>query len=295
MVYSLAEKNSENLIDYIKNVHNLENTDYVTREFLDLMKKHKCDLCNKNRIDCSFNPWCPNRMYLSIMIDLDLKKDYLPDFCYSQHLWNLNNYLTGKVYNIEPIDIKLFLEDFIQLLEINLKIEPTMYNEIVKKMTKQKGKVNSIPRREKETDYFLLIADGILYHLDLNRLIVTVNLQNKVVQTEQELADIINLYGQYYNLKVEIIEELMGWWYLKISTPMKKLKNINILQEYSEKLQEFSEYAYSYLNDSMATFIIDIKTPLNKKWRDLKFSVSKIARVFETIIELTKKTAAKST
>lgn len=289
----MADDPSENLIDYIKNSHNIENADYVTQEFLDLMKKNKCDLCNKNRIDCSFNPWCPNRMYLSIMIDLDLKKDYLPDFCYSQHLWNLTNYLQGKVYNIEPIDIKLFLEDFIQILEINLNIEPSMYNkicnEIVKKMAKNKGKVNSIPRTEGNKDYFLFIADGVIYQIDLKRLIVTVNLQNKIVQTEQELVDIINLFGQYYGLKVEIIEELMGWWYLKIFIPVKKLKNLDILQEYSEKLQEFSEYVYYYLKDSIASFVIDIKTPLNKNWRNLKFSVSKLSSIFEIIVEFTKK------
>lgn len=293
----MAENPSENLTNYIKNSHNLENTDYVTREFLDLMKTHKCDLCNKNRIDCSFNPWCPNRMYLSIMIDLDVKGEDLPDFCYSQHLWNLNNYITGKVYNVEPIDAKLFLADFLQLLEINLRMEPSMYNkicnEIVKKMVKLKGKANYIPRTERNKGYFQFIADGIIYHIDLIRLIVTVNLQNKVVQTEEELADIINLYGQYYNLKVEINEELRGWWYLKISTPVKKLKNINILQEYNERLQEFSDYTYYYLNDSIASFIIDIKTPLNKNWKDLKFSVSKIAKIFEIILDLSKKTVTK--
>lgn len=291
----MEDQPSENLIEYIKNVKNIENTDYITKEFLDLMKKHKCDLCNKNRIDCSFNPWCPNRMYLSIMIDLDLKKDYLPDFCYSQHLWNLTNYLTGKVYNIDPIDVKLFLEDFMQVLEINLKVEPPMYNkicnEIVKKMGKLKGKVNQAPRTETNRDYFLFIVDGILYHIDLKRLIVTVNLQNKVVQSEQELADIINLYGQHFNYKVEISEELMGWWYLKISIPVKKIKNVNIVQEYSEKLQELSEYIHYYLSNNIVNFVIDIKTPLNKNWRNLKFSIAKITKIFEVVTDFTKNIA----
>lgn len=273
---------------------NIENLNFASKRFLELHRE-VCEICNKSRIDCSFNPHCENRMYLSMQIDLDFTKSELPDFCYSQHLWNLSNFLNGKTYSIEPIDVKLFLLDFGKLLEINLKVEPKAYNEIcneiIKKMTKLKGRVNSLSRIESPIPYFLFIADGILYSIDLTKEIVTVNALNKVIQAEQEFADIINLLGQFYNFKVEIGEEITGWWYLKIAIPAKKLKNINIIKELNEKLQEFLEYTQFFEKDNIINFIIDLKTPLNGNWKNRKFSIAKIKRIFEILYDLSKKIA----
>jgi hypothetical protein len=284
----------KNFIDYMEKSKNSENTNFASKRFLEL-HRDVCEVCNKSRIDCSFNPHCENRMYLSMQIDLDYKKSELPDFCYSQHLWNLSNFLNGKTYSIEPIDVKLFLEDFMKILEINLKVEPKAYNdicnEIVKKMTKLKGRVNFTSRIEGTIPYFLFISDGIIYSIDLKKEIVTINVLNKVLQEEQEFADIINLLGQFYNFKVEIIEEIAGWWYLKIAVPAKKLKNINIIKEINEKLQEFLEYTQFFEKDNIINFIIDLKTPSNENWKNMKFSIAKIKRIFELLFDLSKKIA----
>lgn len=270
----------------------LELLTFMSSEFLDMMRQ-KCEKCNKSRIECTFNPFCAERKLLSIQIVVGVDKKDLPDFCYSLHVENIAKYLTNKTYSIEPVDVKLFLPKFLEILEIKINLDPDSYeeicSEIVKKVSKYKGTIYSSYRNEDTITYFMFIADGVIYHIDFRRGIVTINLLNKVVTTEQELSDIIKLYSQHYNIKVEIIEEMEGWWYLKAFIPFKKLKNVNLLKDYKDKFQEFSDYVYYSVEGTIINYIIDVKTPLYQNWKETKFNVVKIKKIFELLNECFKK------
>ncbi|MHA1299418.1 MAG: hypothetical protein ACTSO9_08300 [Candidatus Helarchaeota archaeon] len=290
----MSKKYAEEFTKYIEKFNELGSLDYISREFLGLMRQ-KCFNCNRNRVECAFQPHCENRKYMNVMVHMKLDLNDIPDFCYSQQLRNINDYLTGKAYLIEPIDYKVFLSDFVQILNIKLKSEHKKKNilisEIIKNISTLKGKVYKVKHREDIKDYFMFITDGIIYHIDLIREIVTINLRNKIIETEEELTDIIDLFSQYYNVKVEIIEEMRGWWYLKAIIPSKKLKSENIIIEYKNKIQEFSEFVNYYPNNDFFYFLIDIKNPNYKKWKDLKISVSNLNEIFILLNGLSKKIA----
>lgn len=270
----------------------LGSIDYISQEFLGLMRQ-KCYNCNKSRVECAFQPHCENRKYINVMIEMKVNLNDIPAFCYSQQLRNIKDFLDGKAYLIEPIDYKVFLSDFINLLNIKMKLELKNYdkilNEIIKKISDLKGNVYKIQRKGEKINYFMLIAEGYIYYFDLKKAIVTINLHNKAIQTEDELKNIIDLYSQYYNIEIEIIEEMTGWWYIKAAIPSKKLKSDKIINDYKEKIQEFSEFVNFYSEDSLIYFLIDIKTPLNQKWKDNKLSVSKLSEIFKLLNELFKK------
>ncbi|MFX1294553.1 MAG: hypothetical protein ACFFD2_06845 [Promethearchaeota archaeon] len=230
---------------------------------------------------------------MSIQIDLGIDKKDLPDFCYSLHVNNISNYLMNKIYSIEPVDVKVFLSKFIEILGTKINLGSDSYedisNELMKRVGKFKGNIYSAYRNEDRISYFMFIADEVIYYIDFKRGIVTVNLQNKLITTEQELSDLINLYSQCYNIKVEIIEEMEGWWYLKASIQFKKLKSMNPIKESSEKFQEFSDYVYYSIDGNILNFVLDVKTPLNQNWKDKKLSAIKIKKIFEILNDLFKK------
>ncbi|NVM05133.1 MAG: hypothetical protein HWN67_22625 [Candidatus Helarchaeota archaeon] len=290
----MSKKYSKEFNDYLEKFNELGSIDYISREFLGLMRQ-KCYNCNKSRVECAFQPHCENRKYMNIMIEMKVNLSDIPAFCYSQQLRNIQDFLDGKAHLIEPIDYKLFFSDFIKLLNIKLEIESKNYdklfNEIITKINKLKGKIYKIQRKEDKINYFLLIADGIIYYFDLKKEIVTINLQNKAIETEYELKDVIELYSKYFNIEIEIIEEMTGWWYLKASIPSKKLKSDKIINDYKEKIQEFSEFVNFFHDDSLIYFLIDIKTPLNQNRKLYKLTVSKLGEIFKSLNELSKKVA----
>ncbi|MFX1451857.1 MAG: hypothetical protein ACFFCM_13505 [Promethearchaeota archaeon] len=288
----MSKKYSKEFNNYLEKFDEFGSIDYISREFLGLMRQ-KCYNCNKSRVECAFQPHCENRKYMNVMIEMKVNPNDLPAFCYSQQLRNIKDFLDGKAYLIEPIDYKVFLSDFIEILNIKIKVETKNYekllNEIIKKLTDLKGKVNTIRRKGEKKYYFMLIARGIIYYIDLQKEIVTINLQNKAIETENELKDVIELYKQYYNIEIEIIEEMTGWWYLKAVISFKKLKNEKLIIDYKEKIQEFSEFVNYFLEDGSVYFLIDIKTPLSLKWKDNKLTISKLSEIFKSLDELSKK------
>ncbi len=290
----LSKKYSKEFNEYLEKFNELGSIDYVSREFLGLMRQ-KCYNCNKSRVECAFQPHCENRKYMNVMIEMKVNLNDIPAFCYSQQLRNIKDFLDGKAHLIEPIDYKLFLSDFIELLSIKLKIESKNYekllNEITTKIKNMKGKIYKIHRKGEKFNYFMLIAGGIIYYIDLMKEVVTVNLQNKAIETENELKDIIKLYCQYFNIDVEIIEEMAGWWYLKTTFPSKKLKSDKIFYDYKEKIQEFSNFINFFQEDAIVYFLIDIKTPLSQNWKHSRLTVIKLGEIFKSLNELSKKIA----
>ncbi|MFX0011707.1 MAG: hypothetical protein ACFE9R_15445 [Candidatus Hermodarchaeota archaeon] len=291
----MSKKYSSEFTEFIEKFNELGSLEYISNEFLSLMRQ-KCFNCNRNRVECAFQPHCENRKYMNIMIHMKMNLNDIPSFCYSQQLRNLKDYLTGKAYLIEPIDYKVFLQDFLELLDIKFKSEQTKKNEtildeIIKKIRILKGNVHIIDKKQGNQPYFMFIADGIIYYIDFQRDIVTINLNNKIIETEDELSDLIKLYSKFFNINTEIIEEMAGWWYLKVTIPSKQLKSENILNEYIEKIQKFSGYSNFFSENGTIKFFIDLKTPKNQKWDILKFKVSNLLSIFKLLGDLSKKIA----
>ncbi|MHA1378481.1 MAG: hypothetical protein ACTSRG_08875 [Candidatus Helarchaeota archaeon] len=288
----MSKKYSGEFAKFLEKFNELGSLEYISNEFLSLMRQ-KCFNCNKNRVECAFQPHCENRKFLNIMIHIKMNLNDIPSFCYSQQLRNIKDFLNGKAYLIEPVDYKVFLQDFIEILDIKLKSKSVDYNflknEIIKNISILKGKVYSVDRKMKNSRYFMFLADSIIYQIDFEQEVVTINLNEKIVETEEELSEIINLYSQYFNIDVEIVEEMVGWWYLKIALPSKRLKSENILVEYKEKIQEISEFANFFPENGTIIFLIDLKTPKNLKWKNLKFKVSDLFNIFKLLNNLSKK------
>ncbi len=102
---------------YFEKNKDTNSIDYIAREFLTLMKQ-KCEKCMRYRTECALNPHCKDRRYINILVDLQVNPDDLPSFCYLQHLRSVENFLKGKPNLFDPVDAKIYLKDFLNMIGV---------------------------------------------------------------------------------------------------------------------------------------------------------------------------------
>ena len=204
----MSKKYSKEFTTLIQKFNELGSLDYISREYLSLMRQ-KCFNCNRNRVECAFQPHCENRKYMNIMVQMKSDLNDIPAFCYSQQIRNITDYLSGKAYLIEPVDYKIYLSDFIKILKLKPKSEQKkrdiFVKEIFEKISALKGKVFEPKKKQSIGNYLIFLISGVIYYIDFKKEVVTINLKNKVLETEEQINDLIDLYSQYYNVEIEIV------------------------------------------------------------------------------------------
>jgi hypothetical protein len=130
--------------------------------------------------------------------------------------------------------------------------------------------------------------DNILIHVNMDSRIITINPTDNPITSEEELKQTINTLASIYNIPIEIIEEMYGFWYIKFS--VKELKTerqlnkeeLEILRVSREKLEQFSDYAIYNIRKKEIDALVDIASP-GKNPRGKRLTVGLIRKFFEII------------
>ena len=204
----MSKKYSKQLTSYFEKNIDSNSMDYIAREFLNLMKQ-KCEKCLRYRTECALNPHCKDRRYINILIDMGVKPDDLPSFCYLQHKRSIENVLKDKPNLFDPVDAKLYLKDFLDIvgvkktLSMNIKRISDNLEVILSKLATNFESI----LLENEKVFIFSINDN-LNLVDFNTEIVTLNIRNEYPKSEEELRSYILLYRKIYQLEIDIIEEI---------------------------------------------------------------------------------------
>ncbi|MHA1798664.1 MAG: hypothetical protein ACTSVY_09470 [Candidatus Helarchaeota archaeon] len=291
----MSKKYFKGLTTYFKESKDSNSMDYIAREFLGLMKQ-KCEKCLRYRTECALNPHCKDRKYINILISLNVKPDDLPGFCYLQHKRSIENLLKGKPNLFEPIDAKLYLKDFLDIVGVKKTLSKNI-RRICHNLDILLPKLSPIfeSRYLEFDEIYIFSFNDMLNLIDFKVEVVTMNIKFEYPQSEEELKCYIALYQKIFNLDVEIIEEMWGWWYLKITIPdiksiKKKINNFDVKleTEINNKLENLSDNFQYYEENNDLIYLIDLKTPKNQNWDKYKFNVHKLRRLFETLNQIEK-------
>ena len=268
----MSKKYSKSMTIYFEENRNSNSIEYIAREFLTLMKQ-KCEKCMRYRTECALNPHCKDRRYINILVDLNVKPDELPSFCYLQHVRSVKNFLKEKPNLFDPVDAKIYLKDFLKIIGVkkalskNVERISSNLDVILGKLAKRHFHSDYIESR----NYYVFSFNESINLIDFDREIVTINLKYESPSSEEELHSFIIHYQKMFDLEVEIIEEIWGWWNLKIT-----FANLNLLKE---NLENFEEKLEKEIKDGNASL-----KAMKKKFKNLKQLKQKIKNFDKEII-----------
>ncbi|MHA1229101.1 MAG: hypothetical protein ACTSRP_16505 [Candidatus Helarchaeota archaeon] len=255
-------------------------------EILELIKK-KCEVCNSIPIDCALQPHCGDRKLLKIQIEMGVPYEQLPKFCYEQQIQAIFRFMNGEACLIEPRDVKIFLNHFLEKLigekKVKFRNSDTLYSKLIVKLSEYDENFYAVRKEVNGKGKIIFILKDVIYLLDFDNQIAIINYDNSYVNDEEELEMILNLLTQRYKLNMEIDEELRGWWKLIFSFPKDFKIDENAFKEFKSKIKEYVRYVNFYKTYDNYKLKIDIKTPKSMNWEREKLSIKEIKTIFETI------------
>ncbi|MEM2109445.1 MAG: hypothetical protein QW327_03050 [Candidatus Odinarchaeota archaeon] len=245
---------------------------YLLKELLSHINQ-VCIECESDRIRCMLRPICgKSRPYLSIRLELGYATEVLPQFCLKQHLNYFSNFLKNKIKGPLYKDVKITVNQFLLLLDgikpLSLFIPPMDQVEELFKIILRVVK-NILPEAEIYPGHIhsYIHVFNSLIHINMKSGIVNLNPTDEPITSEEELKKLIDVYSRIYDLKVEIIEEMYGFWYLDFfikklesGKPLEK-EEMEILNFYRQKLESRSDYTTYTIIENELHCIIDIPTP----------------------------------
>ncbi len=245
---------------------------YLLKELLTHIKA-VCLECESDRIRCILKPMCgKSRPYLSIRLELGYRIEELPQFCLKQHLNYFSNFLKGKVKGRVFKDVKITISQLLMVLDeikpLSIYIPPLDQNEEIFKIILNIVKT-IIPEAEiyPGNEHSYISVFGTLIHINLKSGMVNLNPSDEPITSPDELKKLIEIYSKIYNIKVDIIEEIYGFWYLDFfikkieSEKSLEKKEMDMLRAARRKLEAHSNYAtFSIIEDELHC-IVDIPAP----------------------------------
>ncbi|MHA1696853.1 MAG: hypothetical protein ACTSUG_16480 [Candidatus Helarchaeota archaeon] len=261
----------------------------LKNEILSLIKK-KCEICNATPIDCALQPHCGDRKLLKIQIELGVQYQDLPQFCYNQQLQTVIRFMNGKVNLIEPVDVKIFLNDFINVVinekKIKFRNSDSLYSKLIVKLSELSKNDFFIVRDERNgLGKVIFLLNGTFYFLDFDKQIAIINWHNSFVETEEELKMVLNLLAQKYKLKFEIEQELLGLWKLIFTFPKKLEIADDKILKFKQEMKKYVEYVNFYSTFDDFKLKINLKTPKNINWESEKLNVKTIKEIFKIVYD----------
>ncbi|MFW9927090.1 MAG: hypothetical protein ACFFDM_10000 [Candidatus Thorarchaeota archaeon] len=240
----------------------------LAKELIELHTS-KCTACQEDRLSCTVRPRCTNRNFLNALIEIGVRPQDLPSFCYSQYLEQIRRFIMeNKGRGME--DRRIPIKDLLSTLNVS---SIRHFSTKFKKIWKNFSSVN-------EKDIMLIVGDGFLFRFDFTREIVTLNpIHDRIVD-----FDIFRLYcelfSNYYDLKVNVTDLTLNWWLLSFDVHGKDPTNVRGIVK-SESAKNFDTIYLDEVDDSTmlrAEVIVDGESPLIEtgQLRNLFDQVSKL-------------------
>jgi len=192
-----------------------------------LVKLHNslCETCQRDRIRCSIEPLCPSRIYLNMLIEADVPKKELPQFCYKRRGEEIKRFFLGKNTIVPLEDASYFLDDFLSLFFKKNKKEKLMSlfnNRNFKEFIAGLGEI--LDKYFKEYDYeeidrdlyLILNKSESIVKFSYDKKLITVNLKERRIKDYTKFFKLAKLISRANGLKIEIFSNIGDIYYVKI-------------------------------------------------------------------------------
>ena len=173
-------------------------------ELIELHEK-KCTECQEDRLSCTVRPACKNRNFLNALIEISVKPQDLPSFCYSQYLEQIRRYILEKKGR-EMTDRRIPIKDLLSTLSVNsIRHFTTKFKKVWKNFSSAH-----------EGNLMLVIGDSLIFSFDFTRGIVTLNPIHDRINKFKVLDLYSQIFSSYYNQKSNVRDSTLNWWILSI-------------------------------------------------------------------------------
>ena len=197
------KKHKEELADRM-GLLNAAADNQLALELIELHEK-KCTECQEDRLSCTVRPSCKNRNFLNALIEIGVKPQDLPSFCYSQHLEQIRRFILEKKGR-EMIDRRISIKDLLSTLSVNsIRHFTTKF----KKVWKNFSSVH-------EGNIMLVIGDNLIFSFDFARGIVTLNPINDQINKFKVFDLYCQIFSSYFDQKSSVRDLTLNWWLLSI-------------------------------------------------------------------------------
>jgi hypothetical protein len=240
----------------------------LAQELIELYEE-KCSACQEDRLSCTVRPRCKNRNFLNALIEIGVRPQDLPKFCYSQYLEQIRRYILDKKGRGME-DRRIPVRDLLSTLSVSsIRHFSTKFKKIWKKFSS----VN-------ENDVMLIIGDGLLFRFDFSRGIVTLNPKQDQIESYDVFRLYTELFSTYYGLKAHVSDLTLNWWLITFDVKGKDSAKIRGVLK-SESAKAFDTIYTDDVDDTTlirAEVVVDSESSLIRtgQLQDLFELVSKL-------------------
>ncbi|TFF97160.1 MAG: hypothetical protein EU547_05050 [Promethearchaeota archaeon] len=255
-------------------------------EILNIIRK-KCNQCNSIPIECALQPHCGDRKLLRAQIDMGVPREMLPQFCYEQQIQTIVRFMNGQVNLIDPVDVKIFLNDFLRKIikekKNKFRNSDNLYSKLVVRLAEY-GPDNFYSVRDSDEEGLIIfLLNDSIYVLDFEKQLAIINYHDSYPQSDEELKMILNLLTQRYTLDYKIKKRLLGWWLLSFTFPNEIKIDEKKINSLKNELRNFTGYVNFLETYNNYLLKVDIKTPKSMNWEKEKLPIKDLKGMFKII------------
>ena len=186
----------------------------LAQELIELHEK-KCIECQEDRLSCTVRPACKNRNYLNALIEIGVRPQDLPSFCYSQYLEQIRRFIIDRKGR-GMIDRRIPIKDLLSTLGVSsIRHFTSKFNKIWKRFFSVH-----------EDNVMLVIGDHLLFRFDFARGIVTLDPIYDKIENYEVFDLYCQIFSNYYKLKSKVQDLTLTWWLLSIDAKKHTLSSV---------------------------------------------------------------------
>ena len=240
----------------------------LAKELIEL-HEDKCTICQEDRLSCTVRPRCMNRNFLNALIEIGVKPQDLPSFCYSQYLEQIRRFILDKKGRGMD-DRRIPIKDLLSTLNVS---SIRHFSTKFKKTWKKFSSVN-------ENNVLLIAGDKLLFRFDFSRGIVILNPLSDLLDNFDVFRLYCKLFSAYYGMKTSVTDLTLNWWLLTFDADGKDPADVRSVLK-SESAKAFDTVYSDEVDDSTkirAEVIVDGESSVIEagQLRDLFNQVSKL-------------------
>lgn len=195
-----------------------------------------CKNCQRDRMRCTIQPLCPDRVFLNILIALGARVSDLPPFCYQVHLRTLQSYLQSGAKREHPQEPRYPLRHFrryIQLKKDDLEANFDAFQKYLETATKQKVHGYAI-----DNTWYFGVGTGI-FIVNVRHGLVSLNPDGDIIRPKA-IEPLLTFLTEMHQLKGDLLKDMQDTWYFQIFIPKMSKEEFN--DKIQPKLKELEQY-----------------------------------------------------
>jgi len=193
-----------------------------------------CEECQRDRLRCTFDPMCPDRRWLSILIEGGAPREVWPRFCYQMRGEEIKKFFKKRSIPVPLVDAKYPLLDFVRLfvkkreretLEKDIHAFLEVFIESIKKLWEKIFTLNLSSEK-------IALLLGEFEHVvifDRKKNIVTINAMRTGLNRYEELVEFAEGILKILKINHRIVSPYPGHTYFHIT--VKDISEKNNLEE----------------------------------------------------------------